>query len=95
MPNNPYIQVVFTAAVTLVFILGTSYGMGALARFIARLGGATPKKQESTFAGYLFAAPWIIGFLIFVVVPLGFSLYWSFTDYRVTSHRATQLGGVG
>ncbi len=49
------------------------------------MSGASPKKQENTFAGYFFAAPWIVGFLIFVIVPLGFSLYWSFTDYRVTS----------
>ncbi len=83
MHNNPYIQAIFTAAGALVFILATSYGMGTLARFIARLRGATPKNQENTFAGYMFAAPWITGFLIFVVIPLGFSLYWSFTDYRV------------
>lgn len=70
-----------------IFIIACCYGLGHLARVIAKSRGASPMKQNSTFAGYFFAAPWIIGFLIFVVVPLGFSLYWSFTDYRVTSNQ--------
>ncbi|HEY5902202.1 MAG TPA: hypothetical protein VIU39_06595, partial [Anaerolineales bacterium] len=85
MPDNPYFNVLITAAGTVVFIVAASFALGGMARLIARLRGATPRMQENTFAGYLFAAPWIVGFLIFVVVPLGFSLYWSFTDYRVTS----------
>jgi len=83
--DNPYINVLVTAGLTVVFIIASCYGLGSLAKFIARMSGASPKKQENTFAGYFFAAPWIVGFLIFVVVPLGFSLYWSFTNYRVTS----------
>jgi multiple sugar transport system permease protein len=83
--DNPYINVLVTAGLTVLFIIASCYGLGFLARSIARMSGASPKKQENTFAGYFFAAPWIVGFLIFVVVPLGFSLYWSFTDYRVTS----------
>ncbi len=58
------------------------------------MSGASPKKQENTFAGYFFAAPWIVGFLIFVIVPLGFSLYWSFTDYRVTSAEPANWVGL-
>ena len=83
--DNPYIRVLATAGLTVLFIIASCYGLGFLARSIARMSGASPKKQENTFAGYFFAAPWIVGFLIFVVVPLGFSLYWSFTNYRVTS----------
>ena len=85
MPQNPYLNVLITAALTVVFIIASSYGLGFLARFIARMRGASPKSQESTFAGYFFASPWIVGFFIFVLVPLGFSLYWSFTDYRIAS----------
>ena len=85
MSHNPYINLLITAAGALIFIVLTSYGVGTLARLVARFRGATPKMQENAFAGYLFAAPWITGFLIFVVIPLGFSFYWSFTDYRVTS----------
>lgn len=94
MPANPYLNLLLTAAITLVFIVASSFGLGALARWIAKLRGATPRKQENVFAGYLFAAPWIVGFLIFVLVPMGFSLYWSFTDYRVVSNEAPQWVGL-
>ncbi len=40
--------------------------------------------------GFLFIVIWLIGFIIFKVFPLGSSLYWSFTDYRlmkpITTH---------
>jgi multiple sugar transport system permease protein len=83
-----------TAFLTLLFIVASSFGLGALARWIAKLRGGTPRKLENVFAGYLFAAPWIIGFLIFVLVPMGFSLYWSFTDYRVVSNEAPNWVGL-
>ena len=92
--DNPYINVLVTAGLTVLFIIASCYGLGFLARSIVRMSGASPKKQENTFAGYFFAAPWIVGFLIFVVVPLGFSLYWSFTDYRVTSAEPAQWLGL-
>jgi multiple sugar transport system permease protein len=85
MPENPYINALVTTLMAVLFIIAGCYGLGFLARWIVRVRGASLKKQESTFAGYFFAAPWIIGFVIFVIVPLAFSLYWSFTDYRVTS----------
>lgn len=94
MIKNPYLDVLVTAAFTILFIIVSSYALGWLARAMAKLGGATRRKQENTFAGYLFAAPWIVGFLIFVVIPLGFSLYWSFTDYRVTSNQPPQWVGI-
>ncbi|HNT25757.1 MAG TPA: sugar ABC transporter permease [Anaerolineales bacterium] len=93
MPQNPYLNVLFMAAAAVVFIIACCYGLGSLARWIGKLRGASLKKQENTFAGYFFAAPWIVGFLIFVIVPMAFSLYWSFTDYRVTSREpATWIG---
>jgi multiple sugar transport system permease protein len=85
MSENPYLNVFFTALITIAFIIACSYGLGWLARWIMRLRGASLKNQENTFAGYFFAAPWIIGFLIFVLVPMAFSFYWSLTDYRITS----------
>jgi multiple sugar transport system permease protein len=91
--SNPYINALITAAGAIVFILATSYGLGVLARWISKRRGATAKVQENTFAGYLFAAPWIVGFLIFVIIPLVFSLYWSFTDYRVISSDPPQWVG--
>jgi multiple sugar transport system permease protein len=94
MPENPYLNVLVTAAFTVLFIIASSFGLGALARGISKLRGATAKQQANTFAGYLFAAPWIVGFLIFVIVPLGFSMYWSFTDYRVTANEPPQWLGL-
>jgi multiple sugar transport system permease protein len=92
--ENPYINVLVTAGLTVVFIIASCYALGYLAKFIAKMSGASPKKQENTFAGYFFAAPWIVGFLIFVVVPLGFSLYWSFTNYRIASGEPVKWMGI-
>ena len=85
MPDNAYINALATALIAVIFIIACCYGLGSLARWITKVRGASLKKQNNTFAGYFFAAPWIVGFIIFVIVPLAFSLYWSFTDYRVTS----------
>ncbi len=94
MVDNPYLDAVLTAIAAIIFIIISGYGVGLLARFIAKLAGASRKKQENTFAGYLFASPWIVGFLIFVIIPMGFSLYWSFTDYRVVSNAPPNWVGV-
>ena len=89
MTSNPYINVLIAAVEAVLFIIVSSYLLASLARFVATKAGATLKRQENTFAGYFFAAPWIVGFLIFVIVPMGFSLYWSFTDYRIASPEPT------
>ena len=86
MAANPYIDVLLSAFLTVLFIILSSFALASLARLIARRLKASKKKQENTFSGYLFVAPWIVGFLIFVLIPLGYSLYWSFTDYRVTEN---------
>ena len=40
-------------------------------------------KEELT--GWLFASPWIIGFLLFTAAPMLFSIYASFTEYNITT----------
>lgn len=40
--------------------------------------------KEST-AGVVFCLPFIIGFLAFMIVPMGISLYYSFCDYNILS----------
>jgi multiple sugar transport system permease protein len=35
--------------------------------------------------GWLFAMPWIIGFIVFTVGPMAFSAYTSFTQYNITT----------
>jgi len=94
MLDNSYINVLIYAVAAIVFIVISSVAVASLARAIAKLGGATRRKQGNTFAGYLFASPWIVGFLIFVVVPMLFSLYWSFTNYRIASATPTRWVGL-
>ncbi len=83
MSNNPYIYTLLWACGTVVFILLASLGLGRVARFVVRLFGGSRIKQENTSVGFSFAAPWIVGFLIFVVAPMLASLYWSFTNYKI------------
>lgn len=40
-------------------------------------------RKEEARSGLLFAAPWIIGFCLFLAWPLLASLYYSFTDFSV------------
>ena len=40
-------------------------------------------KEELT--GWLFASPWIIGFLLFTAAPMLFSIYARFTEYNITT----------
>ena len=42
----------------------------------------TETKREGR-AGLLFAAPWLVGFLVFLAYPLVASIYFSFCDYSV------------
>ncbi len=37
------------------------------------------------YVGYLFTMPFIIGFLLFLIVPMGISLYYAFCDYNILS----------
>ncbi|TLC99571.1 carbohydrate ABC transporter permease [Robinsoniella peoriensis] len=43
--------------------------------------------KEST-AGVIFTLPFIIGFLLFLIVPLGISLYYAFCDYGILTPAA-------
>jgi ABC-type sugar transport system permease subunit len=81
--ENPYVFTIVSAAGTVLFIVAASVLVGSLARLIARALGRSRVEQANTFAGYLFASPWIVGFLIFVLLPMVTSFYWSFTDYRI------------
>jgi len=41
------------------------------------------RKILDNIQGYLFIAPWLIGFFVFTLYPLCYSLYLSFTEYNV------------
>ncbi|HEX2914787.1 MAG TPA: sugar ABC transporter permease [Chloroflexia bacterium] len=40
---------------------------------------------REAITGWLFALPWIIGFIVFTVGPMAFSAFASFTDYNITT----------
>jgi multiple sugar transport system permease protein len=40
---------------------------------------------KEALTGWLFASPWVIGFLLFTAAPMLFSLYASFTEYNITT----------
>ena len=48
---------------------------------------------RNTITGVLFISPWIAGFLIFTVYPIGASFFYSFTDYTVLNPRFNFVGG--
>lgn len=35
--------------------------------------------------GYLYSLPWILNFVIFILFPMGMSLFYSFTDFDLLS----------
>lgn len=39
------------------------------------------QKRKEALAGYAFLTPWLLGFLCFTLIPMGMSLYFSFTSY--------------
>jgi len=43
------------------------------------------KRKTQTIHFYLFILPWILGFLVFSLYPILASLFYSFTDYNITS----------
>jgi multiple sugar transport system permease protein len=43
----------------------------------------TRLQRREAIEGYLWITPWIIGFLVFTLGPMLFSLYFSFTNYKI------------
>ncbi|MEX1020632.1 MAG: sugar ABC transporter permease [Litorilinea sp.] len=43
----------------------------------------SPLQRREALEGYVWISPWIIGFLVFSLGPILFSLYLSFTQYRI------------
>jgi multiple sugar transport system permease protein len=48
--------------------------------------------RREAIAGYLFISPWIIGFLVFTFGAMAYSLFISFSDYRLVTNTATPAG---
>ena len=43
----------------------------------------TKGERNNLFTGLMFISPWILGFLVFTLYPVGASLYYSFCDYDI------------
>lgn len=80
---GPRVETLFWAAGTVLFILVGSYLVAVVARWLAARFKLSRSEQQRIFWGFLFASPWIIGFVIFVVGPSLASLYYSFTEYKL------------
>ena len=50
---------------------------------IARPQNLKHVQRRDEVAGWLFAAPWIIGFLIFSLYPIVISIYYSLTEFNI------------
>lgn len=69
-----------------IYITGIGISLLSLAAF-GYLGVRCVRQRRATLhdlaAGYLFASPWLLGLLIFGIVPLFLSFFYSFCDYEV------------
>ncbi|MCC6443297.1 MAG: extracellular solute-binding protein [Armatimonadetes bacterium] len=66
-------------------------GAGFVWRKARQAGPVARLLRGEAFAGYLFASPWIVGFLVFTIGPIIASIIFSFCDYNVL-HPARYLG---
>ncbi|MCX8068617.1 MAG: sugar ABC transporter permease [Anaerolineae bacterium] len=80
---NPKLYTFLWAIATVIFIILSSLAVASVAKLIARWRGKNRLYQSRTFAGYFFASPWIVGYVIFVIGPTLASLYWSFTRFKL------------
>jgi multiple sugar transport system permease protein len=52
-----------------------------MAAITARRQGVSKYERHNQLLGLLFISPWLIGFLLFALFPLGASVYYSMTNY--------------
>lgn len=50
--------------------------------------------KREAIAGLLFISPWIVGFLIFTVISMSWSLILSFTNYDLVTNTMSPVGGT-
>src|SRR5271154_3381093 len=43
----------------------------------------TRRQRKELIKGYLFISPWLVGFLVFTVIPVFLSFHYSLTDYAL------------
>jgi ABC-type sugar transport system permease subunit len=55
----------------------------------------TPKARREARTGLLLISPWLIGFLVFTLIPMGATLVFTFSDLKITSGILSQFNFVG
>ena len=70
----------------------TRKGLLAVAQLRTQVKMRTSRRHQAVL-GYVFAAPWILGFIIFGLYPMGMSLYYSLCRYDVL--RVPEFIGFG
>lgn len=48
--------------------------------------------RQNNFFGYLFISPWLLGFVLFTLIPMGISFGLAFTDYDILSDDYKYVG---
>lgn len=84
-------RVVPMAALWAVILFVVLLLVGILVVLAKRTGTIGSLMRNEAIAGYMFAAPWLIGFLIFTIGPIVASIVFSFCDYDVL-HEARWVG---
>ena len=79
-----YPQLSFTPVVV-IYVIVLLIAVAALYFHFDRKMHASGYFRREFYAGYLFASPWFLGFLIFGGGPIVFSLFMSFCEYDVMS----------
>jgi multiple sugar transport system permease protein len=51
----------------------------------------TREERQNFGKGMLFVSPWIVGFVVFMAVPIGLSFYYSFCDFELTAPKHAPL----
>jgi multiple sugar transport system permease protein len=69
-------------------------GTIATAPAATRTSGRGPLLDREARWGLVFVSPWLIGFLLFMALPMVAALYLSFTDYNPIDPGATQFIGL-
>lgn len=63
-----------------------------LGRFRRSRTRLTKMQRREALAGYLFISPWIVGFLVFTLGAMIYSLVLSFTNYDLSTNTASPVG---
>ena len=86
--RNPIVPMALLWTIIVAAILAL---IGVLFMLARKTGTVGSLMRSEAVAGYTFAAPWLIGFLVFTVGPIVASIVFSFCDYDVL-HEARWVG---